>query len=251
MSYSAAMYYGNHKTSLTCAQINKYDQILQQLNVSQDSHILEIGCGWGGFMEYAIEKTGCRVDGVTLSSEQKAWTEKRLAEKGFADRGKVQLTDYRKINQQYDHIVSIEMFEAVGEQYWKVYFQKIMECLKPEGKAVIQTITIEDGRFESYRKNTDFIQQYIFPGGMLPSVEKFVAHARLHGFKTSKPILFGQDYAETLRRWQHNFENKLAMVKNLGFDDAFIRLWRFYLAYCEAGFISGRTDVMQITLKKG
>ena len=250
MSYSAAMYYGNHKTSLTCAQINKYDQILQQLNITQDSHILEIGCGWGGFMEYAIEKTGCRVDGVTLSSEQKAWTEKRLAEKGFADRGKVQLTDYRKIKQQYDHIVSIEMFEAVGEQYWKVYFQKIMECLKPEGKAVIQTITIEDGRFESYRKNTDFIQQYIFPGGMLPSVEKFVAHARLHGFKTSKPILFGQDYAETLRRWQHNFENKLAMVKNLGFDDAFIRLWRFYLAYCEAGFISGRTDVMQITLKK-
>ena len=142
------------------------------------------------------------------------------------------------------------MFEAVGEQYWKVYFQKIMECLKPEGKAVIQTITIEDGKFESYRKNTDFIQQYIFPGGMLPSVEKFIAHARLHGFTTNKPILFGQDYAETLRRWQHNFENKLAMVKNLGFDDAFIRLWRFYLAYCEAGFISGRTDVMQITLKR-
>ncbi|MDX1669159.1 MAG: cyclopropane-fatty-acyl-phospholipid synthase family protein, partial [Limnobacter sp.] len=188
--------------------------------------------------------------GLTLSTEQLAYAKERLNKLGLGEQTDFRLQDYRDCQGQFDHIASIEMFEAVGEEYWPVYFESVNRLLKPGGRAAIQSIVIDHELFERYRKGTDFIQQYIFPGGMLPSISIFEKLAEKHGLKVVKRLDFGKDYAETLRRWRKVFMSQLEAVKAQGFDEPFIRTWEFYLAYCEAGFQYESTDVCQFYLEK-
>ncbi len=241
MTYSAAIYKDDHEDLLK-AQHNKYDRILDCLEINK-GNILEIGCGWGGFAERAQEKGDYSFKGVTLSKEQHDYARARLGKK--AD---IVLEDYRHQDGLYDRIVSIEMFEAVGERFWQTYFSKVGSLLKRDGKAVIQTITMNDQDFPRYRSGGDFIRSYIFPGGMLPSPSIFRAEAGKAGMKTENEFFFGLDYARTLQAWLDNFDAKRNEIKAMGFDDGFIRLWRFYLAACIAGFKTGRTNVMQVEL---
>lgn len=241
MTYSSAMFQQGSE-ALQHAQHNKYDRIIERLHPSGD--VLEIGCGWGGFAERALETRDYTIKGLTLSQEQKRFADVRL-NKG----ANIALQDYRHEDGQYDNIVSIEMFEAVGEQYWDSYFQKIAQSLKTQGRAMIQTITIDERYFESYRKGGDFIRTYIFPGGMLPSTERFVGVAKKAGLAVADQFHFGQDYAKTLQHWLENFDAKISEVRALGFDDAFIRIWRLYLAACIGSFRVGRTSVMQAELR--
>lgn len=241
MTYSAAIF-KNEKESLEDAQNNKYDRILDCVGKNSGS-LLEVGCGWGGFAERAQTRGDFKIRGVTLSEEQHDFANKRLG-----DKADIVLEDYRHQNSKFDNIVSIEMFEAVGERYWPTYFSKIGSLLNKNGKAVIQTITMNDNDFDRYRNGGDFIRSYIFPGGMLPSPSRFKKEVEKSGLKSATPYYFGQDYANTLEMWLKNFDKKHDDVKSLGFDDGFIRLWRFYLAACIAGFRTGRTDVMQVEL---
>lgn len=241
MTYSSAIFKDPNE-SLEHAQHNKYDRILECIN-QNSGNILEIGCGWGGFAERAQHKGDFGIKGVTLSEEQHHYARERLGAKAH-----IALEDYRHQDGLYDHIVSIEMFEAVGERYWSTYFQKIASLLNKKGKAVIQTITMNEDDFPRYRRSGDFIRSYIFPGGMLPSPSRFKEEAHVSGLTTQNEFLFGQDYARTLEYWLHNFDQKRKHIKTLGFDDGFIRLWRFYLAACIAGFRTGRTNVMQVEL---
>lgn len=241
MTYSSAIF-KNPNENLTEAQHNKYDRILDCLNQNSGS-LLEVGCGWGGFAERAQEHGDFGIKGVTLSQEQHDYARDRLG-----DKADIVLEDYRHQDQKFDNIVSIEMFEAVGERYWSTYFNKIRDLLSKDGKAVIQTITMNEKDFPRYRRGGDFIRSFIFPGGMLPSPSRFHAEAAKAGLKTGNQFTFGQDYARTLELWLHEFDAKYDEVKALGFDDGFIRLWRFYLAACIAGFRTGRTDVMQVEL---
>lgn len=247
MSYSAALFQPGSEQTLEAAQWAKYDRILDQLNAVPGQTVLEIGCGWGGFAERAAQR-GLKVHGVTLSTEQLAWAQARMARLGLSEQVSLTLTDYRDIEGQFDHIVSIEMVEAVGERWWPTYFGKLASLRKPGGRVVIQSIDIVDERFESYRSGTDFIQQYIFPGGMLPSPQRFETQARAAGLAVLNQLEFGLDYAATLRLWRMRFEQALEAVRALGYDEAFIRLWRMYFIYCEAGFREGRTGVRQWTL---
>ncbi len=249
MTYSSALFDGNTSLSLEEAQKAKYQAMLNFLKPSAGEQILEIGCGWGGFAEMACQ-AGTNLVGLTLSTEQLAYAKTRLGSQGFANNAEFRLQDYRDCQGQFDHIASIEMFEAVGEEYWPVYFQSVNRLLKTGGKAAIQTIVIDESLFERYRKSTDFIQQYIFPGGMLPSPARFRALAEKNGLRVVSEKAFGKDYAETLRRWRMDFMNVLTEVKQQGFDDPFIRTWEFYLAYCEAGFQYESTDVIQFYLEK-
>ena len=242
MTYSSALF-ANDSANLEQAQINKYDQILAQIK-TQSANILEIGCGWGGFAELCAQTTKHKLTGITVSNEQYNYAVQRL-EKYPID---LELIDYRDVIGQYDAIVSIEMFEAVGEQYWPTYFSKIKQLLSPEGTAIIQTITIGDQYFAEYRKSGDAIRSYIFPGGMLPSPQQFKLQAEAAGLRIQKRNCFGKDYARTLEHWLANFDAKLPEIKQLGFDEAFVRLWRFYLEYCIGAFKANRTDVMQVTL---
>jgi cyclopropane-fatty-acyl-phospholipid synthase len=213
--------------------------------------VLEIGCGWGALAEEATVRLGAHVTGVTLSTEQLAFAQERMRRHGVAERADLRLQDYRDIDDgPFDAIASIEMFEAVGREYWSGYFETLQRQLKPGGKACIQTITIRDDLFDRYVKSTDFIQQYIFPGGLLPSPSAFRAEARRAGLQVVNEIAFGRDYAETLRRWRHDFLARDGQIRSLGFDTRFMRIWEFYLAYCEAAFDTGNTDVMQFTLLK-
>ena len=248
MTYSAALFGGDFKRSTTEAQIEKYRRILRTLDVKRGQHILEIGCGWGGFAETAIREFGVRVTGLTLSHEQLGFATARLRQAGLSDQADLKLVDYRDLDGQFDHIVSIEMFEAVGEQYWDTYFAAVKRNLRPGGRAVVQSITIDEGLFDRYRVGTDFIQQYIFPGGMLPSPAAFRARAARAGLTAVEGLRFGLDYAETLRRWRAKFIGALPQVRSLGFDPRFVRLWEFYLAYCEGAFEAGSTDVIQFDL---
>ena len=241
MTYSSALY-RSEQDSLSQAQHHKYDRIIDLLNAPSGT-LLEVGCGWGGFAERALDKGDYQINGLNLSQEQKKYADQRLSGKA-----NIAFQDYRFENGKFDSIVSIEMFEAVGEKFWPVYFDKIASCLKSGGKAVIQTITIDESRFENYRKTGDFIRSYIFPGGMLPSPERFMEHAQKAGLKVGSAYFFGQDYARTLQQWLYKFDAEREAVLKLGFDDGFIRLWRFYLAACIAGFTTNRTDVMQIEL---
>jgi len=247
MTYSSALYEGDASRSLEAAQDAKYRRILDQLGLRPGARVLEIGCGWGGFAE-AAARDGLQVTGLTLSTEQLAWASDRLAQAGLADRASFALRDYRDEAGRYDAIVSIEMFEAVGERYWPGYFETLRRCLVPGGRAVVQTITIDEPLFERYRRSTDFIQQYVFPGGMLPSVSAFRQGARAAGLANTEHFAFGEDYARTLRLWREAFIAKLPEVTALGFDRRFARTWEFYLAYCEAGFAHGNTDVVQFTM---
>jgi cyclopropane-fatty-acyl-phospholipid synthase len=222
--------------------------MLAELALPPGSHVLEIGCGWGGFAEVAA-RAGHRVTGLSLSDAQTAYARERLARLGLSDRVEFRIQDYRDERGVYDGVVSIEMFEAVGEKWWPAYFRRVRESLRPGGRACIQTITIADERFERYRTQSDFIQQYIFPGGMLASPSRFLAAADDAGLALERGIAFGPDYAETLKRWLAAFDTHRDAVRAQGFDERFIRCWRFYLAYCAAGFDSGSTDVAQYTLR--
>jgi cyclopropane-fatty-acyl-phospholipid synthase len=247
MTYSAALFEGDDVRSLTDAQYAKYDRILHVLGVRPGQHILEVGCGWGGFAKRAA-RAGCRVTGITISAAQLEYARQRIAAAGVQDRVELKLLDYRDLEGQFDHVVSIEMFEAVGERYWPGYFAMLRDRLRPGGRAVVQSITIADAKFERYRNGTDFIQQYIFPGGMLPSPSRFREVAANQGLAVAEMHDFGLDYAETLRHWHQRFNNVIAQVQAQGFDERFMRTWRFYLAYCEAGFRARATDVTQALL---
>ncbi|HEX4917910.1 MAG TPA: cyclopropane-fatty-acyl-phospholipid synthase family protein [Limnobacter sp.] len=249
MTYSSALFDGNTSMSLEQAQHAKYQAMLDYLQPKIGQRVLEIGCGWGGFAERACQ-AGASLVGLTLSTEQLAYAKARLARQGFESQAEFRLQDYRDCTGQFDHIASIEMFEAVGEEYWPAYFQAVHRLLKTGGKAAIQTIVIDDALFERYRKSTDFIQQYIFPGGMLPSPAKFRQMAEKHGLRVVAEKPFGKDYAETLRRWRAQFMGTLDAVRAQGFDEPFVRTWEFYLAYCEAGFEYQSTDVIQFYLEK-
>jgi cyclopropane-fatty-acyl-phospholipid synthase len=247
MTYSSALFEGDLTRSLAEAQSAKYARILRALDVQPGQHILEVGCGWGGFAEHAA-RAGCRVTGITISAAQLEYAQRRIAAAGLQDHVELRLQDYRDLDGQFDHVVSIEMFEAVGERYWPGYFEMIRERLKPGGRAVVQTITIAETKFERYRKGTDFIQQYIFPGGMLPSPQRLCEVAAGQGLSVEGMHHFGLDYAETLRRWHQVFDYAAPQVREQGFDERFMRTWRFYLAYCEAGFRTRATDVVQAVL---
>lgn len=241
MSYSAAIYRQADDGSLETAQHAKYRRILNCLSAEPGQTVLEIGCGWGGFAELAVQH-GLKTTGVTLSPAQLEWAQKRVP---AAD---LRLQDYRDLDEQFDHVVSIEMFEAVGERWWPTYFKTLAKSLKPGGKAVVQSITIRDDIFPEYRRSTDFIQQYIFPGGMLPSRAAFRAAAAKQGLVVREEFGFGRDYARTLAEWRHAFEARWPDIQKLGFDEPFRRLWRMYLCYCEAGFLAGNIDVVQFEL---
>lgn len=257
MSYSSAWFEGRDRrgADLVQAQDAKYRRALREARVEPGKRVLEIGCGWGGLAELAAKEFGADVTGVTLSAEQLSWAQQRLRDRGLDARAQMLYLDYRDLPQRFgggpfDAIVSIEMFEAVGHEYWPNYFQALNACLKPGGHACIQTITIRDDLFPRYLRSTDFIQQYIFPGGLLPSPAAFEAEARCAGLVVENRLAFGQDYAETLRRWRDAFMARLDAVQGQGFDQRFQRIWTFYLAYCEAAFDTGNTDVYQFTLRK-
>ncbi len=241
LTYSAAIY-KNSNDSLELAQKNKYQNILAKLP-KKSGRILEIGCGWGGFAEAALNTGSYDIKAITLSEEQHKFAKSRLNNKA-----EISLEDYRIQKSKYDYIISIEMFEAVGKKYWQTYFSKIKELLNQSGKAIIQTITIDEKYFKKYNKSGDLIRSFIFPGGMLPTENLFTQAAKKSGLECKTPYYFGQDYAKTLREWLINFQNKQAEIKKLGFDNSFIKLWELYLASCIAGFESQRINVMQIEL---
>lgn len=250
MSYSSAWFSEGTKQALGDAQKAKIQRILSCLETNPGDHILEIGCGWGGVMEEAL-LSGRSITGLTLSREQKVFAENRLQSIESATSKphfEVRLQDYRDCQEQFDGIASVEMFEAVGEKHWPQYFETIAKCLKFGRKACIQTIVIADDLFERYRHSTDFIQQYVFPGGMLPSRDSFKAAAAKAGLQIENEFAFGADYAKTLCIWRDNFNQKLQEIRELGFDETFIRLWNFYLMYCAAGFSERNIDVVQFTL---
>jgi cyclopropane-fatty-acyl-phospholipid synthase len=253
MSYSSAWY--NGVQSLNEAQDAKMSRALQQIGAAPDIRIAEIGCGWGALAEMAVNNYGAQIEGITLSDEQLKWGLARMIRQKIDKQAQLMRLDYRDLPARaksvpYDAIVSIEMFEAVGKQYWPDFFAVVFESLKKGGKACIQTITIRDDLFAKYERGTDFIQQYIFPGGFLPSDAAFKEAAKTAGLVVTDVFAFGQDYARTLAVWRSNFLAQEQDVRGLGFDTRFIRLWEFYLVYCEAAFAEGSTNVVQYTLER-
>ncbi len=250
MNYSSA-WFPREGVGLVEAQWAKVDRALREAQVKPGDRVLEIGCGWGALAEAATTRFGASLVGVTLSTEQLDWARRRLERLGTDDLGDLRLQDYRDITDEpFDAICSIEMVEAVGREYWPTYFSTVQRLLKPGGRACIQSIVIDDAHFERYIRGTDFIQQYIFPGGCLPSPSAFAREAEAAGLVVENRFSFGRDYAETLRQWRARFLREESRVRALGFDDRFMRIWEFYLAYCEAAFDEGSTDVMQFTLRK-
>ncbi|PWR23336.1 SAM-dependent methyltransferase [Zavarzinia compransoris] len=250
MTYSAAVFPPG-VDDLAGAQAAKYDLLAGKLGLGPDHHLLEIGCGWGGFAERAAASFGCRVTAVTISAEQYAFARRRIFEAGLAERVEIRLQDYRDIRGRFDHIASIEMFEAVGERYWPVFFDRVAALLAPGGRAALQVITIAETYFPRYRRHVDFIQKYVFPGGMLPSPAAFERAAAAAGLARGEVTAHGPDYARTLAAWRGRFLAAFDDLRPLGFDDRFRRLWTYYLAYCEAGFRTASIDVMQVALHKG
>ncbi|BDU54258.1 cyclopropane-fatty-acyl-phospholipid synthase family protein [Limnohabitans sp. INBF002] len=251
MNYSSAWFDNDRAKPMAEAQTAKVRRALRMVDAKAGDRILEIGCGWGALAELGGQEFGAHMSGVTLSHEQLAFANQRMQTQGLAATSHLRLQDYRDIDDgPYDAICSIEMLEAVGQEYWPTYFESVARLLKSGGKACIQTIVIDDALFDRYVKSTDFIQQYIFPGGCLPCPREFRAHAERAGLKVVDELAFGLDYAETLRRWRHQFMADKTQVLQLGFDERFIRIWEFYLAYCEAAFEQHNTDVLQFTLVK-
>ncbi len=244
MNYSSA-WFQTPEQDMVSAQHAKVRRALQLAGVKPGDRVLEIGCGWGALAEKAVTEFGASVTGVTLSTEQLAYARQRVP------RADLRLQDYRDIQDgPYDAICSIEMVEAVGREYWPTYFQSVARLLKPGGQACIQSIVIQDELFERYIRGTDFIQQYVFPGGCLPSPSTFRAEAERAGLEVVDQFAFGLDYARTLREWRDRFMHEQARVLQQGFDQRFLRIWEFYLAYCEAAFAEGSTDVVQFTLRR-
>jgi cyclopropane-fatty-acyl-phospholipid synthase len=250
MTYSSAIF-ENGTHDLQAAQVQKYRRLCEALDIRPGMTVLEIGCGWGGFAEVAAGEFGAIVTGITLSTEQLAYAQDRMRKAGLADKVTLRLQDYRDTRETFDRIASIEMFEAVGEEYWPVYFQTVRDRLSPGGKAGLQVITIADRFFADYRKTADFIQRYVFPGGMLPSPTRLREEIAGAGLALRESFWFGQDYAETLNRWQSSFQSGWDRISGLSaqYDERFKRLWEFYLGYCEVGFKAGWTDVGQIVIE--
>jgi cyclopropane-fatty-acyl-phospholipid synthase len=251
MSYSSAWFEGDHSKPMIDAQYAKVRRALRMANVKAYDRVLEIGCGWGGLAEIGAKEFEANITGVTLSTEQLDFAKARMDRVGAAAQADLRLQDYRDIQDApFDAICSIEMVEAVGREYWPQYFETVARLLKAGGRACIQAITIDDALFERYVKSTDFIQQYIFPGGCLPSPSEFRKAAQAAGLQVVDSFAFGKDYAETCRRWRYDFLQRKSEILPLGFDENFMRTWEFYLAYCEAAFEEGNIDVVQFTLRK-
>jgi cyclopropane-fatty-acyl-phospholipid synthase len=249
MTYSSALFRTGQE-SLEKAQEQKYASMVDLMGAKAGDHVLEIGCGWGGFAEYAAKERGLRVTALTISQAQHDYAVARMQAAGLSDRVEIKLQDYRDERGLYDGIASIEMFEAVGERYWPTYFNTVRERLKPGANATLQIITTQDARFETYRKSVDFIQKYIFPGGMLPSPSVLRREVEKAGLRVKGSIEFGQSYSQTLRRWHDTFNARWADVARLGFDDRFRRMWNFYLTSCAGSFQGGNCDVTQITITR-
>mgnify|MGYP003584373118 CR=1 FL=1 len=251
MNYSSAWFEGNSGGDMRTAQLAKVRRALRMAGVQEGDRVLEIGCGWGALAEMATTEFNACLTGVTLSTEQLAFAQERMAQHGTASKADLRLQDYRDISDgPYDAVCSIEMVEAVGREYWPTYFASIERLLKPGGKACIQSIVIDDSLFERYIGSTDFIQQYIFPGGCLPCPREFRREAQAAGLRVVDEFAFGQDYAETLKRWREQFLAQRAQILQLGFDERFMHIWEFYLAYCEAAFAMHSIDLVQYTLIK-
>lgn len=251
MTYSAALFADGDApgmAGLETAQIRKYRALADDIGLKPGMTVLEIGCGWGGFAEIAARDYGARVTCLTLSQEQHDWAIQRMAAAGLSDRVEIRLQDYRDVTGTFDRIVSIEMIEAVGERWWPTYFATLRDRLAPGGKAGLQAITIADDRFDSYRASCDFIQRYVFPGGMLPSPAALTAQARAAGLDLTTTRRFGMDYERTLALWGDAFAASWPEIAPLGFDTRFRRLWDFYIAYCRAGFRTGAIDVCHVVL---
>lgn len=249
MTYSAACF--DTTKDLAQAQRAKWDRMLRAVGATGGEHLLEIGCGWGGFAIHAAKTLGCRVTGLTLSTEQVDYARSRVSKEGLEGLVDIRLEDYRDASGRYDGVVSIEMFEAVGERWWPTFFGRIARLLKAGAAAAVQTITIDEAAFGHYRRNPDFIQRYVFPGGMLPSIERFSMAATSAGLSVGVPYTFGPDYARTLHNWAERFERVVPQVHALGYDERFVRMWRYYLTYCEVGFESGHIDVAQFRMDGG
>ena len=249
MTYSSAKFETGQE-SLEKAQENKYASMVDQMGVAPGDHVLEIGCGWGGFAEYAAKERGLKVTGLTISQEQHDYAVARMARLGLSDMVEIKMQDYRDEQGLYDGIASIEMFEAVGEKYWPVYFETVRERLKPGKHATLQIITVQDKRWDVYKRGVDFIQKYIFPGGMLPSPSVLRQEIASAGLQLKGSIEFGQSYSDTLRRWHETFNERWDDVAALGFDARFQRMWNFYLTSCAGTFWSGNCDVTQITMTR-
>jgi len=254
MTYSAGLFATPADDDLAAAQERKYRRLAELAGIAPGHHVLEIGCGWGGFCAWAARALDCRVTAITISREQHAHVQTVLAAEGLADKVDLRLQDYRDLNGQYDAVVSIEMLEAVGEAYWPAYFDRLRERLRPGARAALQVITIADDRFEDYRGRADFIQRYIFPGGMLPApaiLQRLTVDA---GLAVTGEDRLGDHYARTLALWRQSFERAwpaIAASSRGGFDARFRRMWRYYLAYCEAGFRAGRIDLLHLALQRG
>ena len=248
MTYSSAVF-KNEKESLTEAQENKYQLLIDSLDIKSHHKVLEIGCGWGGFAEYAAKKVGCSIKGITISPSQLKFATNRIKESKLDDKVTLELCDYRDLKGKYDRVVSIEMIEAVGEKYWKNYFKKIKDVLKKDGLAGIQVILINNKSYQRYSKSVDFIQKYVFPGGMLPSQEKLNENYVDAGLVEVNSHSFGKSYAKTLTIWHKEFLNSLSAIKKLGFDIKLERIFKYYFSYCKAGFNSERIDVAQKIIK--
>ena len=242
MQYSSAIYERDDDT-LEIAEERKLARIADLLGSKPGDRVLEIGCGWGALSRHLASVCGAEMTGITLSPSQLDWARRTIAEAGLGDKVDLRLQDYRDLDEQFDGIVSIEMFEAVGEEYWPAYFDTLKKSLKPGGKAVLQIISIEEGRYENYRRDTDFIQKHVFPGGFLPSKTALAEQVRRSGLSISKSEYFGLSYARTLRDWRLRFKARWNAIAPLGFDQRFHHLWDYYLSYCEAGFLEGSIDV--------
>lgn len=249
MTYSSAIY-KTKQMSLQDAQNEKYANLIRQTGIGSEDHVLEIGCGWGGFAEFAAREVGCRVKALTISQEQFDFAKERIFKAGLNEKVDIVFQDYRDEAGTYDRIASIEMFEAVGEKYWPTYFETLSKCLKPEGTAGLQIITIKEELFKSYRANTDFIQRYIFPGGMLPTPTILKELAENNQMRFLKEDIFGHDYADTLVEWRKAFQAAWPNIQPMGFDRRFKRMWEFYMHYCEAGFRAENIDVRQMVFNR-
>ncbi|MEM9343941.1 MAG: cyclopropane-fatty-acyl-phospholipid synthase family protein [Pseudomonadota bacterium] len=249
MTYSSA-FFQTGQESLEAAQQQKYATLIDQMGAEPGDHVLEIGCGWGGFAEYAAGQRGLKVTGLTISREQHAFAVERIANAGLSDRVDIKLQDYRDEKGTYDGVASIEMFEAVGEKYWPVFFETLKERLRPGKAATLQIITVDDSRWEAYRKGVDFIQKFIFPGGMLPAPTVLRQQVDRAGLELARSLEFAESYSQTLRRWHENFNTRWEEIQALGFDDRFRRMWNLYLTSCASEFLRGNCDVTQITVRR-
>ncbi|CRL11189.1 Cyclopropane-fatty-acyl-phospholipid synthase [Phaeobacter italicus] len=247
MTYSSAIFETGQE-SLEAAQTAKYASMVDQMGVKPGDHVLEVGCGWGGFAEYAARERGLRVTGLTISEEQLKFARERIEKAGLSGQVELRMQDYRDCKGEFDGIASIEMFEAVGEKYWPAYFKMIRDRLRPGARATLQIITVGDHRWEVYKRGVDFIQKHIFPGGMLPAPKILREQVENAGLQIVKSLEFGDSYDQTLRRWHHTFNDRWDEVAAMGFDERFRKMWNFYLTSCASAFRAGTCDVTQVTI---